>query len=165
MMHGLNAKAPVIALLGLLVAWLGLAAPGLSDQYQKLARARGSLADRSLNERARLLDHPAFSLAQQVSEAVPADACAVLAAYAGPAAVDYYRARLAYLLYPRRIQVLADSAAALGDCGYFVVFRDTEQNLAAEPFAGSWNQQDLERRLASLETVAVTSLARIYRTP
>jgi hypothetical protein len=103
MMHGLNAKAPVIALLGLLVAWLGLAAP--------------------------------------------------------------YRARLAYLLYPRRIQVLADSAAALGDCGYFVVFRDTEQNLAAEPFAGSWNQQDLERRLASLETVAVTSLARIYRTP
>lgn len=114
-------------------------------------------------QRAATLDNPAYRVAAGIRPYVPAEACVGVLAYAGPAAIDYYRARLAYLLYPRRVRVAADSAARFEDCAYLALFRDTEANLAAAPFAGAWDRAELERRLRSLETIFSGSRVSLYR--
>ena len=114
-------------------------------------------------ERSRLLDDPAFGVAETIAAAVPAGECVSVSAYAGPAAIDYYNARFDYLLYPRRVEVLTRSEAAPGDCAYWAVFRDTERNLAAEPFQGVWDEDALRARSAALEQVAAGERAAVYR--
>jgi hypothetical protein len=84
-------------------------------------------------------------------------------AYAGPAAIDYYRSRFNYFLYPRRVSVFPSSAAEAGNCEYVAVFRDTRQNLAAEPFQGTWNDEELRARLSSYQAVSADEIVQIYR--
>lgn len=149
----------------LLLVWLAFAAPGLSERYEILTSLRDRLGERSLEERAALLDNPALPVAREILQAVPPQGCITVLAYAGPAAIDYYRARFGYLLYPRRVQVFADSAAPIEDCAYLAVFRDSRQNLAAEPFQGAWDEAGLERRLQPLEPIATEGPVRLYRVP
>ncbi len=123
------------------------------------------LAGRTVDERTALLDNPGFRVAEEIELAVPANSCVLVLAYSGPAAVDYYQARLAYYLYPRRVRV-ADRVSARADgCEYLAVFRDSPQNLAAEPFRGAWDEQQFERRLASLDLVSDGDFADIFRVP
>ena len=157
-------RLPHIALFVLLLFWLAIAAPGLSERYAKLSETRNLLGDRSPAERSSLLDNPAVTVAGEISRAVPADGCVAVLAYAGPAAIDYYRARFAYLLYPRRVEVFADAAASAESCEFVAVFRDTRQNLAAEPFQGVWDEAELGQRLQSLDPVAVDGPVRVFRT-
>ncbi len=144
-------------------AWAVIAAPALVEQWSRAGEFERSLGDRSLRERVALLDNPASPLSDALARAVPASGCVTVLAYAGPAAIEYYNARLDYLLYPRRVQVFADSAAAQDGCEFLAVFRDTAVNLAAEPFAGSWDSDALESRVAGLERVSSDSLVRLYR--
>ena len=148
-----------------MLLWLAAAAPGLSERYAKWNQTANLLGSRSLEERTLLLDSPAFPVAGEIERGVPPQACVTVLAYAGPAAIDYYRARLGYLLYPRRVQVFADSSATAENCEFLAVFRDSRQNLAAEPFQGRWDEAALEQRLGGLEAVATSQRVRIYRTP
>ncbi len=161
----LNPRLPQFALATLLIAWLAIAAPGLRDQYSETAKVREMLGGRSLDERTALLDNPGFRVAEEIELAVPADGCVLVLAYAGPAAVDYYRARMAYYLYPRRVRVVDLVSAPAKGCEYIAVFRDSPQNLAAEPFRGKWDEQQLERRLSSLDPVSDGKFADIFRIP
>ena len=147
----------------LLVAWLGLAAGPLVQTYEDGSRLREALADRSAEERLAALDHPGYHIAQRLIDAVPTDACVVVMAYAGPAAIDYYRSRFNYFLYPRRVSVYPDSDAEIADCEYVAVFRDTRQNLAAEPFHGTWNDEVLRARLSSFRVASDGEIVQIYR--
>jgi hypothetical protein len=160
----LNERLPHITLLVLLLLWLAIAAPGLSERYSTLNQASARLGGHSVEERAALLDNPALPVAQAIAQAVPPRSCVTVLAYAGPAAIDYYRARFAYLLYPRRVHVFADSSASAADCEFLAVFRDSRQNLAAEPFQGAWEDAELERRLQPLERIADAPV-RVYRVP
>lgn len=144
-------------------AWAVIAAPALVQQWSRAAELESRLGGKSLRERVSLLDNPASPLAETLARAVPASGCLTVLAYAGPAAVEYYNARLDYLLYPRRIQVFADSRAEQEGCDFLAVFRDTARNLAAEPFAGSWDSEALEARVSGLERVSSDSLVRLYR--
>ncbi|MEX2299673.1 MAG: hypothetical protein WD733_01980 [Bryobacterales bacterium] len=157
-------RLPHITLFVLLLLWLGIAAPGLSERYAKLNETSNLLGNRSAAERSALLDNPAVPVAREIEKAVPAEGCVAVLAYAGPAAIDYYRARFAYLLYPRRVQVFADSTASAENCEFVAVFRDSRQNLAAEPFQGAWDDAELDRRLQSFEPVAVDGPVRVFRT-
>lgn len=149
----------------LLAAWIAVGWSGFERQYRMTAGIRARLADRSANERALAFDAPGLTAVRRIAEAVEPSACVLVLAHAGPAALDYYRARFAYELYPRRVRLAADSAAesADGDCRYLAVFRDSEANLAAEPFAGAWDSAQLEARLDGLEPVSRGDFARIYR--
>ncbi len=160
----MNRKLPHITLFGLLLLWLAIAAPGLSERYTKLNETRNLLGGRSPVERSALLDNPAIPVTREISQVVPAEGCVTVLAYAGPAAIDYYRARFAYLLYPRRVQVFADTTASMDNCEYVAVFRDTRQNLAAEPFQGVWDDEQLNQRLQSLAPLASDGPVRLYRT-
>lgn len=151
------------ALLGLAGASLLIASPSLLAQWSAASRAREALGGMAFVERAAAVDHPAMTVARDVRQAVPTDGCVLVLAYAGPAAIDYYSARLDYLLYPRRVRVAADSKADLGECGYLAVFRDTPQNLQAEPFAGQWDSAALDERVRTLEPVGSGKAARVYR--
>jgi len=152
-------------LFGLLLLWLLIAAPGLSERYAKWNDAENLLGSHTPDERSALLDTPAFPVAREIARAAPPQSCVTVLAYAGPAAIDYYRARLAYLLYPRRVQVFADAAASVENCEFLAVFRDSRKNLATEPFQGSWDEPGLERRLGALESVAADGPVRLYRVP
>jgi hypothetical protein len=145
--------------------WLLIAAPGLSERYAKWNDAKNLLGPRSLEERAALLDNPAFPVAREIARAVPPQSCVTVLAYAGPAAIDYYRARFAYLLYPRRVQVFADAGASGESCEFLAVFRDSRKNLASEPFQGSWDDAQLQHRLETLKSIATDGPVRIYRVP
>ena len=161
----LNPKLPQFALATLLIAWLAIAAPSLRDQYSETAKVRETLGGRSVDERTALLDNPGFRVAEEIELAVPADSCVLVLAYAGPSAIDYYRARMAYYLYPRRVRVVDRVSAKADGCRYVAVFRDSPQNLAAEPFRGAWDEQQFERRLASLDLVSDGDFADIFRVP
>lgn len=141
-----------------------MAAPGLSQRYSRLSDTRDLLGSRSVEERSLLLDNPAFPVAKEIQQVVPPQGCVTVLAYAGPAAIDYYRARLGYLLYPRRVQVSADSESSAEDCGFLAVFRDSRQNLAAEPFQGNWDESQLRSRLGSLERLDGERV-QLYRVP
>ena len=161
----LNPKVPQFALAALLVAWLAIAAPELRDQYSETAKVREMLAGRSVDERTAMLDNPGFRVAEEIELAVPADGCVLVLAYAGPAAIDYYQARLGYYLYPRRVRVADRVSAPAEGCKYLAVFRDSPQNLATEPLRGAWDKQQFERRLASLDVVYDGDFADIFRVP
>lgn len=161
----MNERLPHITLLVLLLVWLAIAAPGLSQRYAILNGVREQLGARSLEERAALLDSPALPVAREISLAIPPQGCITVLAYAGPAAIDYYRARFSYLLYPRRVQVFTESAAPIEDCEFLAVFRDSRKNLAAEPFQGSWDEAELERLLQPMEPIATDGPVRLYRVP
>lgn len=154
------------AVLYLVVAlWAALALPSLAEQWESSARLRGLLAGKSYEERASLVDHPAYPVARQIAAAVPERGCVTVLAHAGPEALDYYNARFDYLLYPRRVQAFADSGAEMEDCQYLAVFRDTEQNLAASPFAGRWDEAEIDARTAEAEPVARGSAVSVYQLP
>ncbi len=155
------------ALLGVVALTAIIAAPALAEQWAAASEARRLLAGLSREDRAAALDNPAVPVAREIAAAVPEDGCVTVLAYAGPAAIDYYNPRLDYLLYPRRVQVFADSAAAVeaavDGCEYVAVFRDTPQNLAAEPFAGTWEADALDARLRGLKKVGAGAGVAIYR--
>lgn len=161
----MNERLPHITLFVLLLLWLLIAAPGLSERYAKWNDAEKLLGSRSLEERSALLDNPAFPVAREIAKAAPPQSCVTVLAYAGPAAIDYYRARFGYLLYPRRVRVFADATASVEGCEFLAVFRDSRQNLAAEPFQGSWDEKELQRRLQTLENIAADGPVRLYRVP
>jgi hypothetical protein len=159
----LRNRPQLLILAILLAASLGLAAGPLVKTYEDGARLREALGDRGADERLAALDHPGYQIAQRLIEAVPPDACVVVMAYAGPAAIDYYRSRFNYFLYPRRVSVFPSSAAEFGDCEYVAVFRDTRQNLAAAPFQGTWNAEELQARLSSYQVASDSEIVEIYR--
>ena len=161
----MNERLPHIALFVLLLLWLLIAAPGLAERYTKWNGAENLLASRTLEERSALLDSPASPVARAIANTVPPQGCVTVLAYAGPAAIDYYRARFAGLLYPRRVRVFADSAASAENCEFLAIFRDSRKNLAAEPFQGSWDETELQRRVEALESVASDGPVRLYRVP
>lgn len=160
----MSQRLPHITLFVLLLLWLAIVAPGLSERYAKRNEIDTLLGSRSPAERSALLDNPAVPVTREISQLVPEEGCVTILAYAGPAAIDYYRARFAYLLYPRRVQVFADATASAEDCEFVAVFRDTRQNLAAEPFQGVWDEAQLDERLQSLEPLASDGPVRVYRT-
>lgn len=122
-----------------------------------------ALGGGAAERRAALLDNPAFPVAHAIAKAVPPEACVDVAAYAGPAAIDYYNARFDYLLYPRRVTVAPDVTVSTPDCGFLAVFRDTPQNLAAEPFSGNWDQAALTARTANAERVGGDGAVMVYK--
>ncbi len=141
------------ALLAVFGVWVIFAWPGLSLQFATLDYWRQRLAGRSLEERAAIVDYPAYSVARQVEEVVPPAACILFLAYTGPEHVNYYKTRFDYYLYPRRVRIAANTDAQAKNCGYLAVFRDAPANLAEEPFRGVWDEGRLQHRLASLEKV------------
>ena len=154
---------PAFTLAALSIVWLAIAAGPLGNQYSETAKVREMLAGRSVGERTALLDHPGFRVAEEIGAAVPGDACVLVLTYAGPAAVDYYRARLAYFLYPRRVRVADRVSAPAKGCGYWAVFRDSPQNLAGAPFRDAWDEEQLAGRLAALDRVSDGDFADIFR--
>lgn len=162
-------RAPEITLAAVFVIWIALAAPVLSHQLGRTVDAWDKLSGLSAEERELRSDPVAVQVARDIEAGVPADGCVTVLAYAGPDAADYYRGRLAYLLYPRQVRLVPRSGigagASAGDCEYVAVFRDTPQNLRASPFAGRWDQQELDERLAALETVERGVMAQVFRVP
>jgi len=142
---------------------MALAAPVLSNQWGRTLDAWTKLSALSVAERELKSDPVAVEVARDIAEGVPAEACVAVLAYAGADAATYYRGRLAYLLYPRKVRLYPRSDAAVGDCEHVAVFRDTSQNLRASPFAGRWNQQELDQRLSSLELIQRGGMARVFR--
>ena len=130
--------------------WIAAAAPSLVKQFQRTAATWNLLSDKTHRERSLLLDTPAFAVGREIARAVPPQGCVVVLAHAGPAAIDYYRSRLRYLLYPRRVHTFDRTSATVEDCPFLAVFRDTDQNLAAEPFSGEWRQAELRDRARAL---------------
>jgi hypothetical protein len=126
---------------------------------------RSALAGKSADQRSAFFDNPAFQAAQDVAQAVPADGCVLVLAYAGPDAVTYYQPRFRYLLYPRRVHVAADSSATMEGCGHLAVFRDSAVHLGESPFAGSWDQPALQQRLSALRRTAATDFIDVYALP
>ena len=45
---------------------------------------------------------------------------------------------------------IGSTSATVEDCPFLAVFRDTDQNLAAEPFSGEWRQAELRDRARAL---------------
>lgn len=162
---GLRLAPPQLAFLALTAVWAAIAAPGLLEQRSTNQRLEAALAGKSAGERAALVDSPAVPVSRALAGVVPDRECVTIAAYAGPDAVEYYSARLDYLLYPRRVEVAANSAAGSVDCRYLAVFRDSPANLKASPFNGQWDEQALAARVAGLETVSSDARVRVYRTP
>jgi hypothetical protein len=142
---------------------MALAAPVLSSQWSRTFDAWTKLSALSVDERELEADPVAVQVARDIAEGVPAAGCVTVLAYAGPDAADYYRGRLAYLLYPRRVRLFPRSRAGGGHCEYLAAFRDIPQNLRSSPFAGRWNQGELDQRLASLESVHRGALAQVFR--
>ena len=130
--------------------WIAAAAPSLVKQFQRTAATWNLLSDKTHRERSLLLDTPAFAVGQEIARTVPPQECVVVLAYAGPVAIDYYRSRLRYLLYPRRVHTFDSTSATVEDCPFLAVFRDTDRNLAAEPFSGEWRQAELRDRARAL---------------
>jgi hypothetical protein len=160
-------RAPEITLAAVFVIWIALAAPVLSHQFGRTVDAWDKLSGLSAADRELWSDPVAVQVARDIEVGVPADGCVTVLAYAGPDAADYYRGRLAYLLYPRQVRLVPRSGirAGAGDCEYLAVFRDTPQNLRGSPFAGRWDQQELDERLAALETVERGVMAQVFRVP
>ena len=113
------------------------------------------------------VDPVAIQVARDVAAGVPDTGCVTVLAYAGEDARAYYRGRLAYLLYPRQVRLAVNSRAGNGDgdCEFLSVFRDTAANLRQSPFAGRWDQAELDQRLAGLPLVHQGERAAVYRIP
>lgn len=140
-----------------------IAVPPLLEQWDRQSAMLASLGGLSSQERAQALDNPAVPVANRLAAAIPDDGCVAVLAYAGPAAIEYYNARLDYLLYPRRVQVFADVAGGIESCDAFAVFRDTQRNLALEPFQGAWDAAALARRIEGAERAGGDAAVTVYR--
>jgi len=151
------------ALLAVFGVWVSIAWPGLSLQFATLDYWRQRLGGRTPEERAAIVDYPAYSVARRVEEVVPPAACVLFLAYTGPEHVNYYKTRFDYYLYPRRVRIAAGTGATAENCGYLAVFRDAPANLAEEPFRGVWDEGWLHHRLATLEKVYSGPNLDIYR--
>ena len=147
----------------LFAVWVLVAWPRISEQFSSLEQWRERLAGRSLPERLAAIDYPAFVVAEQVRERTPGDACVLFLAYTGPEHVNYYKTRLDYYLYPRRVLVDAHSGRSEAGCAFLAVFRDSAQNLQIEPFRGVWNEDDLKQRLAALDRIHAGPHLQLYR--
>jgi len=158
-------RAPEIALAVIFAVWIALAAPVFSHQWGRTAEAWEKLSGLSVEERELRADPVAVQVGRDIEHGVPSAGCVTVLAYAGPDAADYYRGRLAYLLYPRRVRLVSRSRSGAGDCEYLAVFRDTPGNLRSSPFQGRWNQEELDERLASLTPVHRGVIARVFRIP
>ena len=158
-------RAHRILLLALFGLWVLVAIPPLAQQFSTLEQWRARFGDRSMAERAAMVDYPAYIVAEQAKQATPPQACIQFLAYTGPDHVNYYKTRFDYYLYPRRVLISADTGAGAGSehCAYLAVFRDSPQNLAVEPFRGVWNEDQLQHRLASLEKIHAGPRLEIYR--
>ena len=152
-----------MALAAVFVVWMALAAPILSNQWERTLDAWGKLSDLSVEERELQADPVAVQVARDIAAGVPKGGCVTVLAYVGPDAATYYRGRFAYLLYPRRVRLFPRSHAGAGDCEHIAVFRDTPQNLRGSPFAGRWNQEKLDQRLAAFEPVYRGAMAQVFR--
>jgi hypothetical protein len=159
----LSLSRPALVLYALTGVYALIAAPSLLEQWQRQGAFLDSVGRLTPQERAQALDNPAVPVAQRIAAVVPEDGCVAILAYAGPAAVDYYNARLDYLLYPRRVQVYADADGSLEGCDVFAVFRDTDQNLAVEPFQGQWDDAALAERIRGAEQLGGDQIVMIYR--
>ncbi len=156
-------RAPEITLATVFVVWMALAAPVLSTQLGRSVEAWEKFSGLSAEERDLRADPVAVQVARDVAAGVPEGGCVTVLAYAGGDAADYYRGRLAYLLYPRRVRLFPRSRARTEGCGYVATFRDTEANLRGSPFQGRWDQAELDAWLGTLEQVHHGELAQVYR--
>jgi hypothetical protein len=159
----LSLSRPALALYVLTGVYALIAAPALLEQWGRQSAFLDSVGRLTAAERAQALDNPAVPVAERIAAATPAHGCVTVLAYAGPAAIDYYNARLDYLLYPRQVQVYADTGAGLEGCETFAVFRDTPQNLALEPFQGEWDDAELAERIRAAERVGGDQIVTVYR--
>ena len=132
---------------------MALAAPVLSTQFSRSVEAWEKFSGLSAEERDLRADPVAVQVARDIAAGVPEDGCVTVLAYAGADASDYYRGRLAYLLYPRQVRLFPRSRARTEGCRYLAVFRDTAGNLRGSPFQGRWDQGELDAWLAKLEQV------------
>jgi hypothetical protein len=137
----------------LLAAWMAVAWPHVSEQYSRAARARAALASLSWEERTAALDRPGYQIAREIAAAVPSRGCVQILMQAGPEHSRYYRARLPYYLYPRRMRFPDRIDAPEGRCGYVAVFRDLPQNLVREPFQGHWDERELAERTSRMKKI------------
>ena len=161
----LPTRRPTVVAAVLLTVWLAAAAPSLVKQSRRTAAAWTLLSDKDKRERSLLLDRPAFAVGREIARVVPSEGCVVVLAHAGPAAIDYYRSRLRYLLYPRRVYTVEQTSATVASCPFLAVFRDTDQNLAAEPFAGEWRQGELRERTRRLRRLNESAVVAVYGVP
>lgn len=159
----MRGRAHRILLAALFGVWVLVAWPKLSEQFASLEQWRERIGDRAIEERAALIDYPAWNVAQQLRQATPDDASILVLAYTGPEHVNYYKTRFDYYLYPRRVRIEANSGAAAGDSRFLAVFRDSQPNLRQEAFAGVWNEGELRQRLASLEKILAVQHLELYR--
>ncbi len=154
-----------LILLGLLAVWMFFEWPNLEEQVSNTGQARASLAALSWEERAAAIDQPGYRVAQQIAQAVPPNACALVLAYTGPEHINYYRARFGYYLYPRRVRFSDHTDASADGCGFLAVFRDTPANLAQEAFRGRWDQAELKARTAAMTKLFSGEQVEIFRAP
>lgn len=151
-----------ILLIALFAVWVAVAWKPLDGQFAALESWRRRLEDRPMEERQALLD-TAYIVARPVLAITPPEACILYLAYTGPEHVNYYKTRLDYYLYPRRVLVQANSGATAENCPYMAVFRDAPANLREEPFRGVWDDEQLRRRLAGMEQVLAAPDVAVYR--
>ena len=156
-------RAPEITLAAVFVVWMVLAAPILSTQLGRSAKAWETFSGLSAEERDLRADPVAVQVARDVAAGVPEDGCVTVLAYVGADAAEYYRGRLAYLLYPRRVRLFPRSRARTEGCGHLAVFRNMAGNLRGSPFQGRWDQGELDAWLETLEQVHRGELAQVYR--
>ncbi len=159
----MRARAHRLLLLALFALWVAFAWTPLSQQFSASEQWQERLADRSLSERAGLIDYPAYIVAEQVKQVTPPDACILFLSYTGPEHVNYYKTRFDYYLYPRRVRIYANTGAEAENCPYLAVFRDSPRNLAVEAFGGVWNEDQLRQRLAHLKKIHSDPHVEIYR--
>ncbi len=159
----MRAYAHRVLLLALFAVWVAVAWGPLTQQFEALDQWESRLGERSMEERAALLDFPAYSVAEVVKQATPSTACILFLAYTGPEHVNYYKTRFDYHLYPRRVKIEANTGATAENCEYVAVFRDVPGNLQVEPFGGHWDEAQLRERLAGLEKVASGPQVETYR--
>ena len=152
-----------VTVAGVLVLWMAVAAPRLQEQFHNTEKAWTELAGLSLDERSIRFHGRSAPLAQELAVAVPDKGCVLLLAYTGPAARDFYKQRLTYDLYPRRVHVVTNPRAKRRGCGYLAVFRDSPENLNSDPFKGRWDESALNQRLGQLDQVVSGGTVDIYR--
>ena len=142
---------------------MALAAPRLSEQLDNTISSWNRYGRLSPDERAEDAIGRPFGLADEVRSTVPQDECILVLAYSGPSMLNFYRQRLGYDLYPRRVYVAANWSAKRENCAYLAVFRDSAANLRGDPFQGRWNETELNRRLESMDLIASKHGMDIYR--
>ena len=156
-------QKPHAAVAVFFVLSMALAAPRLSEQLDHTISSWNRYGRLSLDERAEEAIRRTLGLARQITSTVPEGECILLLAYTGPSMLDFYRQRLGYDLYPRRVHVAANSSSKRENCVYLAVFRDSAADLRSDPFQGRWNETELNRRLESMDLIASKDGLDIYR--